>query len=236
MINEKIQLLKEDFDFIYAKGKGDGYDEGWEEGTSYGEYKKQEWIDKAITNNGTRTHYQGAFARQDWSGYTFTIPVTPVDNAQNLFFTYQGTSLPMGIDCSRLTGPFTTAFRYSHKITYIPDYNIPALTDYPQSFANMNLLQKIEVVRCNENTKFTNTFSSLPALTEIRFEGTICNNLSLSSSTKLTKETLLHIIDHLQDKTNDTSSTWTLSLGTDNLQKLSPEEIEEAEKKGWVLN
>ena len=228
MISEKVQQLKDDLDNVYSKGSSDGY--------KLGQNEMKNQIEYSITYGGKRTHYYGAFARQDWSGYSFTTPITPKDNAENMFFTYYGTTLPSGIDCSQLTGSVATMFRYSQKITDINDMNIQAPTEYKLTFANIPNLKKIEVVRCNENTKFTNTFQNDTALTDVTFEGVIGQNgLDLKASPNLSKASLLSILNCLQDKSGDNSATWTITIGNSNLGKLTAEEIESAEEKGWVI-
>lgn len=230
MISEKVQQLKQDFDNVYDKGSA----EGFESGVAYG----QDRVENLVTYNRKRSFYNNAFAYQDWSGYTFNPPITPTGNINNMFFTYQGKELPNGIDCSRVTGLPDTMFRYSPKLERIYDIKLPAPTKYYYTFGDMKALKKIDIVRCNADTTFENPFRQVTKLEEVTFSGVIGQNgLNLQWATNLTRESLLSIINCLQDKSGDTSGTqWKVTLGGTNLDKLTSEEKATAEKKGWELN
>lgn len=81
------------------------------------------------------------------------------------------------------------------------------------------------------------TFTRCEALENLRFEGKIMHNgLNLQWSKKLSYDSLMNIINCLEDKTNDTSgTTWTVKLGAENIAKLTNEEQDIAWKKGWNL-
>ena len=226
-IAEKLVTVTENQERIYNKGLAEGGEPAFIQMENY------------MTNYGTRPAYQNAFSRQDWTGYTFRNTVYPIGSAENIFFTYLGTELPKGIDFSRLepTASLQTAFRYANNLTHIPDLNIPAPTEYKLTFADMNLLEKIDIVRCNENTIFTDTFRNLPKVTDITFEGVIGQNgLKFHQAPLISHDSLMSALNCLQDKTADTSGTvWQVTLGSTNLAKLTTEEIEAVEAKGWVL-
>jgi hypothetical protein len=62
------------------------------------------------------------------------------------------------------------------------------------------------------------------------------NGFDVHWSTKLTHDSLMSIINHLSDKSSDTSgTTWTITLGTENIAKLTDDEIAIAEAKGWEV-
>ena len=67
--------------------------------------------------------------------------------------------------------------------------------------------------------------------------GTInINGFDFHWSTKLSHDSLMSIINALQDKTTDTSGTsWVVTLGTENLAKLSDSQKAIATQKGWSL-
>ena len=74
-------------------------------------------------------------------------------------------------------------------------------------------------------------FAICPELTEITGNPNFKTSVGFSDSTKLTHDSLMVIINGLQTVTE----TQTLTLGTDNLAKLSDAEKQIAANKGWTL-
>lgn len=74
-------------------------------------------------------------------------------------------------------------------------------------------------------------FAICPELTEITGNPNFKTSVGFSDSTKLTHDSLMVIINGLQTVTE----TQTLTLGTDNLAKLSDAEKQIATDKGWTL-
>ena len=221
----------------YRAGQDAGHAEGFEEGQVAGYESGLTEIENRITYNGERQHYSYAFSNQDWSGYTFKTPVVPKTGISNVFWTYYGTALPGNIDFSQATtSPPDLMFRYANNITHIHDINLQAPTQYKQTFADMKAIKKIDIVRCNESTQFNQAFQNLSTLEEVTFDGVIGQNgLNLQWSTNLTRESLLSILNCLQDKSSDTSATWQVTIGSANLAKLTTEEVETAKAKGWWI-
>ena len=106
---------------------------------------------------------------------------------------------------------------------------------FAYTFGNCSNLHTIEKLTVAETTKFSNAFNRCSSLTNLTFEGTIGQNgLNLSWS-PLTHDSLMSTITALADKSGDTSTTWSVTLGADNLAKLTAAEITIAEEKGWGL-
>lgn len=79
------------------------------------------------------------------------------------------------------------------------------------------------------------SFQSCTNLTTLSITGMLgTNGLDLHWSTNLEKESLVGIIDILQDKTSE-GGTWTVTFGSTNLAKLSDAEKAAATQKGWTL-
>jgi hypothetical protein len=76
----------------------------------------------------------------------------------------------------------------------------------------------------------------MTSLEEIRFEGVIAKNgLNLQWS-PLSHDSLVSIIDCLQDKSADTSGTvWKVTVGSANLAILTTEDFENIQAKGWIF-
>ena len=83
-------------------------------------------------------------------------------------------------------------------------------------------------------SSWANAFIACNSLEEIEFEGVIDNNIDFLSCQKLVYKSLMNIIEHLKDF-SDTTTTRTLTLGTENLAKLTDTEKAIATQKGWTL-
>ena len=100
-------------------------------------------------------------------------------------------------------------------------------------------LKRIEAIGFSRMTSaFDRTFAGAYALEEIgEIRGNISfNGFNVNNSSKLTRATLIRILNALADKTSDTSgTTWKITLGETNIAKLTEEEQQIATSKGWVI-
>ena len=89
----------------------------------------------------------------------------------------------------------------------------------------------------SKSKPFTNPFIYAYNLEEIIIEGTIGQNgFNVQWSNKLTHDSLLSILNALEDKTSDNSgTTWTIGLGPTNIAKLTANEKAIATQKGWTI-
>lgn len=213
------------------------YEAGYDKGTSDFRDEFEKWF----TANGARTVYVRAFNQTDFNGYTFKTTIKPKAIGR-MFYDYKGTELPKNIDCSLSNcsgaGETTSAigtFGCAYYVTEIEDYKIPAQHIYYQTFVSCRKVKKIAVVRSTSSTIYsTDNFLECYALEEIAFEGEIGQNINFQWSHLLTHDSLMSIINALVDYSEDTSgTTYTLTLGADNIAKLSAEEIAIIENKGW---
>ena len=77
-------------------------------------------------------------------------------------------------------------------------------------------------------------FRGCTGLTNVTLNGTLnCNRLSFSSSSKLTVDSLMNIINALVDRTGQ--NNYTIYLGSTNLAKLTDEQKAVATNKNWIL-
>lgn len=109
-------------------------------------------------------------------------------------------------------------------------------------FSGCEALKTIEKIICNSlktSTKILiseNHFGIAPPLENINIEGTIkvdSNHLNLSRYPNLTINSLMSFINSFEDNTDDTQ--YTVTLGTTNLAKLTPEQIAIATSKNILL-
>ena len=92
------------------------------------------------------------------------------------------------------------------------------------------------ILKSDGSQTITNVFNQCYDLENITVEGVIGNDINLQWSTKLTHDSLMNVINALQDKTGDTSGTiWTATIGETNKAKLTDDELDIAYKKGWYV-
>jgi hypothetical protein len=140
------------------------------------------------------------------------------------------------LDLSQVTNA-NTLFGYTTALTTLPKLDFSSLnTESPYIFFEDKALETIEEIKVSENYVPVNShFTRCTALTHMIMTGTLANNgLNLLWSTKLDRESLLSIIGILQDKTS-VGGTWTVTLGPENLAKLTDAEKAVATQKGWSL-
>lgn len=108
------------------------------------------------------------------------------------------------------------------------------VTHMQYTFYQTNL-KNARTIKLSPENVYKDTFAHSIYLEEIRIEGEIGQNgLSFLQSTKLTHDSLMSIINALQDKTS-AGGTWVLTIGTANLAKLTDAEKAIATQKGWTL-
>lgn len=225
-IAEKLQVIAENEQRVFDAGKKSEYDAFWDR----------------FQSNGTKVWYDNAFSEAG-NGYTCweygvtykpKYPIQPI-SAMNM---YQITRLPYEaiaeVDFSKCTDFYGT-FQYG-VITHLPSIDLRAATRTSNIFGYMNRLEIIDELKVAETTPFQNCFNSCTNLKEIRFTGTIGQNgLNFTSCTLLSHDSLMSIINALKNYSQDTSETWTVTLGADNLAKLTDDEKKMATNKGWSL-
>ena len=213
-IAEKALRLKQDFDYVkmagYIKGEEIGYSQGYVNGNKQG--RTDEWHEfwDNLQQNGTRIHYQYAFAYTGWTDTNFNpkYHITPT-NASGI----------------------ANMFMWNQNITNtkVP---ITALGSAQNTFYACNRLVTIPKLIFNGTTNVNGMFYNCTKLTNLTCEGELAiNGLDISACTRLTPESLMSVINCLAP----TSATLTATFGADNLAKLTDEEKAIATEKGWTL-
>lgn len=218
---------------VYEAGKKDEYDRFWD----------------AYQKNGTRRSYANAFNGNgfDFSNFYPKYDIVPT-SANQLFYAWQTagegqteTSLKkrleecgVRLDISQVTSG-AQMFQYGYCLTELPTIDVSSWTSGNQVFEECRALVTIEKLIVTETVTMTRWFHSCSALENILFEGTIgTNGLNLSYSKKLTHDSLMSVINALKDYSG-TSTTRTVTLGDENLAKLTDAEKKIATNKGWTL-
>jgi hypothetical protein len=221
-IAEKTLLLKQDIDEVYTSGKQAEYDEFWD----------------VYQNNGNRTSYLGAFSGYGWTDETF-IPKYPLDMGDgitgiNLFYYSRITDAIKNLGINIKAYSNMNNFANSSTITHFNTVDFSEVTQCNSAFGSSNL-KRIEKLILSNKTQFSSMFGGASNIEYIGFEGTISNNgLSVSPCTKLDKSSLLKLVECLENK-KGVSGTWTVTLGSTNLAKLTDDEKAIATDKGWTL-
>jgi len=221
-IAKRLQLIAENEQKVYDAGKKSEYDMFWE----------------SFVGDGSKTiNATALFAGRGWKATNFKLPdITIKPSNANYIFMETG-DLPYEevkkVDFSQATGMYN-AFNYSG-IKHLGEIDARKSTNCGNLFSNSSV-EIIDKLYIGDKLVPSNWFSNCKNLKEIRFTGTIGQNgLDVEKSTLLSHNSLMSIIDALADKTQDTSKAWTVTLGTDNLAKLTDDEKKKATKKGWSL-
>lgn len=227
---EKLIYIAENeqkvFDVAKQAGRREEYDAFWD----------------IYQDHGNAVYYHNAFAGRGWTNDTFKPKYNL--NPTNAYMMFRE---------SRIVGDLTEILRdfgislsfsnctnnqyvfYSSKFTKIGLVDFGAVTSTAISaFGYCSDLESVEI-KVNENTVFNQMFTYCISLINLVIHGTIGQNgFNVSWSTLLSHESIMSIINALQDKSS-VSGSWVCTLGTENLAKLTDEEKLVATRKGWSL-
>ena len=226
-IAEKLNTIAENEQKVYDKGVTDG-----------NEYMRL-LATKGISRDGARTNYNRAFRQTNYGdiGFEFVEGYIRPTNADEMFYEYLGITLPKGIDLSRAT---TARYicTWASKLIELPDFGLQAGCDIDYIVQHCSALKTIEVLRVNESRAlYAWSFQNCKALENLTIEGILIGNLVLSDCSLLTHDSLMSVINALKDYSEDTSgTTHTLTIGSENIAKLSTEELAIIIQKGWAYN
>ena len=194
---------------------------------------------QTIAENESKVYKAGQEAGQKAERDNFWDVFQNYGNTRNYYqafsydkFTDETYNPKYDIRCSEGTTPAQNMFYSATKITDTKVAIYANARDLSSAFG-MSGLKTIRKLHVYESTIFYNTFSGCYHLENLTIDGVIGQNgFDVHWSTKLTHDSLISIIEHLADKSNE-SGTWTVTLGSDNKNKLTDDEIAIAEAKGW---
>lgn len=233
-IAEKLTTIAENTPKVYEAGKDAQWNEFWD----------------SYQARGAALYSSYLFAGNGWRDKHFKPKydiVVSKGGATGMFRQCRITNLKkilqecgVILDTSQATD-LSNAFSYS-KITYLPKISLKSVTtgtDYifGSTSTETNLISIDEVEVAETTTIKSNAFNYDSKLEHVIFTGTIAKNgLNLQWSTKLDKESLLSILNCLKDYSQDTSGTdWFVTIGAENIAKLTEEEKLIATNKGWDI-
>lgn len=225
-IAEKLTTVAENVPKVYKAGQKSEYDRFWD----------------SYLRSGTNIYGAYMFAGQGWDDNTFrpnkNISVAATATGmfrQSIIKNLKECLGSYTLDLSGVTKA-SACFGYMEVLTVVPKIDLSSLTTSTYLFQDDTKLTTIEEIRVSEATTFTSasSFAGCTSLTHLIMTGTLATNgLDLHWS-PLDKESLLSILGVLQDKTS-VGGTWKVTLGTENLAKLSDAEKAIATQKGWTL-
>ncbi len=200
--------------------------------------------------NTKRCNVRGVFSGARFNATNFfpKYDIVPVGIATHIFYAWEADSNPahtildlkqrltdcgVVLDTSKATD-ISNLFGYSPFIDNIPTIDCTGLnTASGNVFVAASNLTKIEKLIVTESVTYSNWFKSCRSLVEIRFEGVIGKNISLSDSSKLSAQSVQSIIDCLKDLTGGTAQTLALHATVGN--KLTEAQKAAITAKNWTL-
>lgn len=194
----------------YNKGFVEGKTEGVAEGKELGKTEEYNRFWDAYQNYGNRTDYSSGFRGAGWTDDTYNpkYPINASESAGYIFNTSRMTNTIVDVTvCKNISNSFS----YNNVIVTIPKLTFVDITQCTDTFRNCTRL---------ENVTFGGSFG--------------ISGLDLHWSTKLTVDSMLSLFACLVDY-KGSGSTYTLTLGTTNLAKLTDEQKAIATEKGWTL-
>lgn len=220
------------------------YNEAFENGRAEGEETENEKFWNALTANNTRGNYSWAFAY--WDKEEIRPPHKIVANSGNLVMTFVANKSLREVsgDCFDFSntaiiddvtkGNYCT-FMMCSELEKVGDIGLPPAA-YNLTFSMCTKLKTIEKLNVNESTKFSGAFGSCDALENLTVSGKIGQNGFNVAGCPLSAESIASIVNALADKRGDTSgTTWTITLGTSNKNKLTAEQKTHIANYGWTV-
>lgn len=223
-IAEKLTTIAENTQAVHEAGKQAEYDAIWD----------------CIQDNGNRTQYNSAFLGWNWeyADPKYKIDLTGITNSNPIFG---------GSTTLKRINPEKFDFSNALKVNYLFS-GCSALEEIPlivggeqflQCFKNCTKLKRIRGLKYinlaqNNHTQMFQGCENLEIIDEISGEfGGQGFNVQWCP---LNHATLLRILNSLADKSTDTSgTTWSITLGADNIAKLTEDELDIGRNKGWVI-
>ncbi len=259
-IGEKLKTIADNMSGVYAAGyiagQSNGFNIGYAQGYSTGSYEGHEagmqtgyetglqaeydrfW--DRYQEKGDRSNYGNAFCGIGWTDETFRPKYDlKASNVSQMFREAKLTDLKKALKdwgVSLDTGSaayFTQCFQLS-SVTAVPVLDMRSAINTTQAFGYAPVTE-IEKLIVSEQTPWSDTFISCSKLTEVRFEGQIgTDGLSFAHSKQLSYESLMSVIGCLKDYSSE-GTTHTVTLGAENLEKLTDAEKAMATEKGWTV-
>lgn len=227
-VAEKLTTIAENEQKVFDAGKDAGTDAFWD----------------VVQNGGNRNDYSYAFIRWDAeyirpkykvAAYNSRDGLSTFNACGNLkkveaaYFDFS----QKPTDNSSNNGGYNYTFNECRRLEEVEDIGLNPQSIYHATFYACNALHTIARIGVDENTRFYRAFIGCYELQNLTVDGVIGQDgFDVGTSTKLTHDSLMSIINALESKTE---GTWTVTLGATNLAKMTDAEKAIATEKGWTL-
>ena len=199
-IAEKLTQIAENEQRVYSVG----YEKGKSEGFDAGKQSEYDAFWDSFQQNGNRVDYSFAFAGDCWNDDNLKpkYPIVPRYVEQMFYCCDNIHKLPENIDCSNvdLNRGAHAMFFTCNQLQKIYDIKLPALKSYEKVFGSLPCVTEIEVIRTEPQTVWGKALSEVTNLKNLTIDGKIGTNINVSRCTQLTHDSLMSIINALEDK------------------------------------
>ena len=198
-------------------------------------YFKNAWTDcSKLTEFPLIDTSNGINFYQAWDGCSSltTFPMLDLSKGTNFQWAWRGcsslTEFPL-LNLSSGTN-FQYAWNRCSSLTSFPPLNLSSGTSFYQAWDGCSALTTIGQLDLSSGTDFGFAWNNCESLTTLDGFGAIKESIDLHWSTKLTVESIMNVINQAATVTGKT-----MTLGSENLAKLSDEQKAVATSKGWTL-
>ena len=229
-IADKLATVAANEQRVYEAGKQDEYNRFWD----------------AYQLNGSRSVYTGAFSGQGWTDETFKpkYNINVSGGASYMFYYNRVPNIKNALQNAGVTLNLSGASNISYlfnsaSTSELPELDLSNASNVNYLFDSCSRLETIYKIITSSTTPWvTNCFKRCTALKNVVFEGVISKTgLSFQDSTELTIDSLVSILEALEDKGAGTSGTaWLITIGETNKAKLTEDQLNIARNKGWTVN
>lgn len=180
-----------------------------------------------------------------------TIPLIDLSNVTNMNNTFNNCQALNNIPLLNIANVTTmqNTFQECYALTEIPQLNTSKISTLSSCFQNCTNLKTILLLDFSSANNIQYIFSGCSKLTNLGGFKDLGNNystsasalnsslgLNLSSSTLLTHDSLMNVINNLYDIATKGCNTQSLIIGSTNMAKLTAEEISAGTNKGWSIS
>lgn len=251
-VAEKILRAKDDYDAVYesgyAKGQAEGGDseEAYNEGFEAGKKSEYDAFWDEYQEKGVPHMHHYKFAGTRWNNNTFKpkYDIKPRYGSTYAFALSGITDIVASLatqgrvlDTKEASDMRYFCYSMGSKTFPVMDLSGIATADLTKQsniFNNATKLETIEKIVLKDGLTFSGWFDSCKALRDVRFEGSIGNNITLQYSTLLSGASIENIIGCL----SDTASGKTLTLSKTAVNNAFSEtewDALEATKTNWTI-
>lgn len=162
-------------------------------------------------------------------------PLVDTSKANNMQSMFSGCANLMQVpllDTSNVVH-FDDMFYNCYTLVSVPQFNTSNLYSANLMLAGCDKLVRVALLNFSKAEQLKNMLLGCSELVELGGFTNLAVSLDLSSSRKLTAESILNVINQAKDLSQEGSAT--LTLGATNIEKLTEEQIATATAKGWTI-